>query len=120
MIRNLALTLGLVVMAAGRSEAANIAAIVAPPNLFNIVILVVAVFCVIASVKVLMLVRGGQLARPVQIFAGAFAALVFCQLLTLLRVTEVVVVPAFVPPLMLAATAGLFLYGLLHVRRVLS
>jgi hypothetical protein len=73
-----------------------------------------------ASLKVLMLVKGGQLARGVQMFVGAFALLTLCQLAVVFGTIEVVSVPSFVPPLMLSAMVGLFLYGLLQIRRVLG
>ena len=120
MIRNLALGIGLVLATAGRSEAANIAVITAPPNLLQVVILGVAVACFLASLKVLMLVRGGQLARGVQLFVAAFGLLTLCQLLVVFGTVEILNVPSFVPPLVLSGTAGLFLFGLMQIRRVLG
>jgi hypothetical protein len=120
MMRNLVLGIGLVLATASRSEAANIAVITAPPNLLQVVILAAAVACLMASVKVLILVRGGQLAKAVQLFVAAFALLTMCQLLVLFGTIEVLSVPSFVPPLMLSGMAALFLYGLMQIRRVLG
>ncbi len=73
-----------------------------------------------ASFKVLLLVRGGQLARGVQLFVAAFGLLALCQLLVLFGTIEVLSVPSFVPPLILSGMTGLFLFGLMQIRRVLG
>ena len=120
MRRTIALGVGLVLATAGRSEAANIAVITAPPNLLQLVILGVAIACFMAALKILVLVRGGQLARGVQLFVAAFGLLSLCQLLVLFGTIEILSVPSFVPPLLLSVMAGVFLYGLMQIRRVLG
>ena len=105
---------------AGRAEAANFAVIASPPTLFNVLILAVAIACVCGAFKVLALVRGGQLSKSWQFFVAGFGVLGLCQLAMLAGAFEIITLPAFVVPAGLAVMTGLFLFGIIETKRVLS
>jgi len=105
---------------ASRAEAANFAVITSPPTLLNLFILVFAVACVAGAVKVLALVRGGQLSKSWQLFLGGFGVLTLCELGILGNSFEIFSLPSFVVPAGLVLMSGLFFFGILETRRVLS
>ncbi len=106
--------------AAAPAHAANFAVITNPPTLLNLFILGVAVACVTATAKVHALVRGGELSKSWQLFMAGFGVLGACELALLADSFELLALPSFVTPLGLMAMAGLFLYGVLEAKRVLS
>ena len=110
----------LVGVSAGRAEAANFAVITSPPTLLNILILAFAVACLAAAIKVLALVRGGQLSKSWQLFAAGFAVLALCEMAVLGSSFEIIVLPSFVVPASLVLMSGLFLFGIIETKRVLS
>jgi len=115
----LATVLGFALLA-GRAEAANFAVITSPPTLINVVIFAISLGGVWGSVKVLSLVRGGQLSKSWQFFLAAFIVLVLCQVAMLLSALEIIVLPSFVIPACMAITTGLLLLGIIETKRVLS
>jgi hypothetical protein len=114
------LTLLLLTGASTEAHAANIAVLFTAPNLFNIVVLGLAVVGTVGSFKVYSLVRGGGLSRSWLFFAGGFVVLGLSQLLFLLDVTEVAELPSFVAPAVVAVAAGLILYGIWDAKRILG
>ncbi len=114
----LLLTLGLCASAC-RVEAANFAVITSPPTLLNILILGIAVAGVRGAVRVLSLVRGGQLSRSWQYFVAAFVMLGLSQLAVLGRAFEVFSLPAIIVPAGFAVMTGLFLLGIIETKRAL-
>ena len=105
---------------AARAEAANLAVITNPPTMLNVLVLFCAAACVGGSFKVLSLVRGGRLSRSWQVFLAGFALLAVSQIIMLCQAFEIATLPEFTVPAVLAAVAGLFLYGVLEVKRTLS
>ncbi|HWR83657.1 MAG TPA: hypothetical protein VN285_10160 [Candidatus Deferrimicrobium sp.] len=105
---------------ADQAQAANLAVIVSPPTLLNLIILGVGIACVMGAVKVLSLVRGGQMSRSWQLFAAGFGVLVLCEFLLVANAIEIITLPSFVVPAGLAVMSGLFLYGIRETRRVLG
>lgn len=105
---------------AGRAEAANLAVITSPPTLLDVLILAFAVACAGATFKVLTLVRGGQLSKSWQFFVAGFGVLGLCQLAKLAGALEIITLPTFVVPACLAVMTGLFLFGIIETKRVLS
>ena len=103
-----------------RAEAANLAVITSPPTLLHFVILGISVAGVLGSLKVLNLVRGGQLSRSWQYFAAAFFVLVLCQIATLGGSFGILALPSFVIPFCLVVMTGLFLMGIRETKRALS
>ncbi|RKX29478.1 MAG: hypothetical protein DRP47_01695 [Candidatus Zixiibacteriota bacterium] len=110
----------LLIISNSRVEAANFAVITAPPTMLNLLILIFGFVCVGVAFRVHTVVRGGQLSRSWIFFMSAFALLVLSQLLSLLQAMEVMSLPGFVIPACLAVMAGLFLYGVLEIRKVLG
>ena len=102
-----------------RVEAANFAVITSPPTLINILVLGIAVAGVRGAVKVLSLVRGGQLSRSWQYFVAAFAMLGLSQLAILGRAFEIINLPTFIVPACFAVMTGLFLLGIIETKRAL-
>ena len=116
-------SLALVLLAAApasEAHAANLAVITSPPTLLNIVVLAGAVVCTLGAYRVIGLVRGGLLSRSWQFLAGGFAVLALAQLLSLIGALELVALPAFVVPTLLAVMAGLIAYGVYEVARTLG
>jgi len=120
MKKKILLSLLFVGAGAAPAQAANFAVITSPPTLLNGLILAFAVACVSGAVKVLALVRGGQLSKSWQLFAAGFAVLALCQLAILGSSFEIIVLPWFVVPAGLILMSALFLFGIIETRRVLS
>jgi hypothetical protein len=120
MKKTIALTTALLVAASTEAHAANIAVMFTAANLFNIVILGLAVVGAVGSFKVFSLVRGGVLSKSWLFFIGGFGLLGVAQLLLLLNATEVTSLPAFVMPALVAGAAGLILYGIWDAKRILG
>lgn len=105
---------------ASQAEAANFAVITSPPTFLNVLILVFAVACLAAAVKVLALVRGGRLSKSWQLFAAGFAVLALCEIVLLGNSFEIITLPSFVVPAGLVLMSGLFLFGIIETKRVLG
>ena len=103
-----------------RAEAANLAVITNPPTMINALIFVGAVICAGGAFKVFSLVRGGRMSRCWQMFFGGFALLAAAEIIMVLQALEIVFLPEVVVPGLLALMAGLFLFGILDVKRTLS
>lgn len=116
----LPLTLILTAALAAPAHAANFAVIATPPTALSLVLVGVAVGCLLGSVKVMGLIRGGQLTRGWQMFVFAFAALALGQFVSVLKDLELVRIPGFIVPALLVVMAGLFLYGVYQTRRTLE
>ncbi|MDH4158481.1 MAG: hypothetical protein OEW00_14525 [candidate division Zixibacteria bacterium] len=110
----------LVVFSSGNVHAANIAVIASPPNLLNLAVLLIAVFGIVASFKVLALVRGGVFSRSWQLFVAAFGVLALAQLAFLINTIEMLLLPTVVVPALVVVATGLFLYGIWEAKRVLG
>jgi len=110
----------LMLAAASRAEAANLAVITNPPNALNLLVLVGAIAATGGAVKVLGLVRGGRLSKCWQLFVGGFALLAISQIIMLCQVMEVFAWPEMVAPAIAVAAVGLLFYGILEVKRTLS
>lgn len=104
----------------GSANAANFAVITSPPTILNIVVMITAIVCVVVGLKVVDLVRGGQLSKVWQTFIGAFVVLVLAEAALLGASFEILTLPDFVAPAMMVLSIGLFLYGLLETKRVLG
>ena len=107
-------------MIAGRAEAANLAVITQPPTILNLAVFLVAGAAVVICLQVWSVVKGGYLSRSWQLFGAGFALLLISQLSVLLQTFEIVVLPVWVTPTLLALMAALFCYGAFETRRVLS
>ncbi len=110
----------LLVFTSSNVYAANIAVIASPPNLLNLIVLIIAVIGIATSFKVLALVRGGVFSKSWQVFVAAFVSLALAQLIFLLNTVEMLVLPAFAVPALVVVAAGLFLYGIWEAKRILG
>jgi hypothetical protein len=120
MRRKLILSFVVLVVSAGESQAANLAVITSPPTIMNILVLFFAGGCLALCFQLLSLVRGGLFGKIWQWFTIGFALLALSQIAALLSVFEVVAMPGFMVPALLVLMAGIFLYGILEAKRVLS
>lgn len=102
------------------AHAANVAVIATPPTLLDTLVLGLAIFATVTSMKVFDLVRGGLLSRSWQLFAGGFAALALAQLLRILNAMEILSLPSFVVPAVVMIMIGLFIMGVIQTRKTLG
>lgn len=100
--------------------AANLAMITSTPTMMDIVILICGVGCVFGAMKVLNLVRGGQFSKTWQFLLGGFSVLIIVQLLRILNAIEILMLPVFIIPACIILMMGLFLYGIIEAKRILS
>ncbi|MEA3297110.1 MAG: hypothetical protein U9R56_04535 [candidate division Zixibacteria bacterium] len=120
MNKTIALAAGFLLAGTSSVHAANFAVIKSPPTILNFVILVFAISCLVGSFKVTELLRGGFLSKSWFFFAAGFAALALGQLMALLDAFEIVGVPAFLIPALLALMVGFFTCGVLETKRTLG
>lgn len=91
-----------------------------PPALLTLVIFLCACACVAFCFQVYSLVRGGQFSRGWILFMSGFAVLALSQLGLLLDGFGIIVLNRYIVPGMLVIMTGLFFYGLMETKRVLS
>lgn len=109
-----------VLFSSSQACAANIGVIVSPPTMLKFVVFGVVIGCVVTSIKLLGVLKGGLLFKSGQIFMFAFAVLGLSQLAALLNDFEILVLPEFVGPALWAVVCGLFLYGIFEARKILE
>lgn len=120
MVNRVFIGLAIILLSATRSEAANVAAVVTPPGLFSLVILLIACGCTVLGFKVLSAVRGGLLSKSWRFMVAGFVSLVLAQLTILLRDMEILNLPGWVAPGLLVVMIAALFAGLLHTKRVLG
>ena len=109
-----------VVAASSKAMAANIAVITSPPTLLTFVVFGVAIGCLVGSVKLLSVLKGGLLFRSWQIIMFGFGVLAVSQMASLLSDFEIVNLPDFVSPALWVVVCGLFLYGIFEAKKTLD
>ncbi len=109
--------LGIMLGGTGSAHAANLAVIKSPPALISLVIFIVAVVCIVVTLKLLELIRGGLLSKSWQLFLAGFSALAVAQVVYLLSAFEVVAIPAYVVPALLVVMTGLFTFGAFEAKK---
>lgn len=109
-----------VLFGGGQATAANIAVITSPPTMLKFVVFGVVIGCLVASVKLMAVLKGGLLFKSWQIFMFAFAVLGLSQLAALLKDFEIFALPEFVGPALWALVCGLFLYGIFEAKKILD
>lgn len=120
MNRILPLSILMVLASAARADAANLAVITNPPTIVNLLVFVGAVACAGGAIKVFGLVRGGRLSKSWQLFIVGFILLAVSEIILLCQTVEVLTLPEFVVPTLLAAMAVVFLFGILEVKKTLG
>ena len=102
------------------AEAANFAVVAAAPNLMSLAVMIIAIAGIVMSLKAMSIVKGGLLSKGFQIITGGFLVLALSQIALLVNEASVMALPTIVVPALLAATAGLFCYGIFETGRSLS
>ena len=120
MKRIVSIAISLVVIAGATANAANFAVITSPPTLLNAFILLIAIACVVGSMKIFELVRGGQMSKSWQILILGFIIFAASQIASLCVAFEIISLPAYVVPSLVVVALGLFLYGIFETKRILS
>jgi hypothetical protein len=120
MKRTLFTTGMIALLASSTTHAANVAVIASPPTLLDTLVLGLAVFATVTSLKVFDLVRGGLLSKSWQFFAGGFAALALAQLMRILNAMEIFNLPTFVVPAIVMIMIGLFIMGVIQTKKTLG
>ena len=110
----------LVLSLSSRTQAANLAMIVSPPNFLSLVVLGLSVAAIVVGFQLLKVIRGGYLSRAWQIFIAGFGVLAIGQILALVRATEIAAIPVWVVSAMTAISAGVFFYGVFETKKVLG
>ena len=119
-MKKIILTVVFLMAATANAQAANLAVITSPPTILNILVLLFACACLFLCSQVLGLVKGGQLSKIWQMFLLGFTLLAFSQIASLLHTFEILAVPGFVVPVLMALMVGLFMYGMYETKRILS
>ena len=101
-------------------HAANFAVITQPPTMLSAVVFLVGVGCLVGTLKVLSLLKGGLLFKSWQIFMAAFIVLVLSQATNLINDFELFLMPTFAVPALLLLALGLFLYGVFETKKTLE
>ena len=88
--------------------------------IFNTVLLICALICLIWSLKILSLVRGGLISRSWQMFALGFSFLTLAQLMVVAESAGVFAVPTYVTTVLYLMMTFTWLIGLYQTRKVLG
>jgi hypothetical protein len=115
----LLLPIGLVERTAAAQPAPAVA-VTTPPALLTALIFLSACACVAFCFQVYSLVRGGQFSRCWVLFLVGFVILALSQFGLLLDGFGLIALNRYIVPGMLVIMSGLFAYGLLDTKRVLS
>ena len=107
-------------MGVGNAHAANLAVISQPPTILNLVVLVIACLATMVCVQISGAVKGGQLSRAWQMFMIGFGVLALSQVAMLLNTLEIIVLPLWIAPLLMAVCLGLLAYGVFEAKRILA
>ena len=114
------LVLLMILAIAQPTKAANFAALAQPPTMLNVAILIIACACFVFCMQLVSLVRGGYLSRSWLMFMIGFGVLALGQISRLMVEFEIMVLPSWLIPMLMALMAGAFLNGLLETKRSLS
>jgi hypothetical protein len=88
--------------------------------IFNIVLLLCAIICLIWSLKILSLVRGGLISKSWQMFVLGFCFLILAQLLAVGEKAGLFVLPVYIGTVLYLMMAMTWLAGLYQTRKVLG
>ncbi|MBN2226431.1 MAG: hypothetical protein JW763_03620 [candidate division Zixibacteria bacterium] len=89
-------------------------------SIFNLILLLCAIVCLIWSLKIMSLVRGGVLSRTWQMFGLGFGFLMLAQLLILGGRVNAFQLPGFVTTAFYVMMAITWLVGLYQTRKILG
>lgn len=116
----LVLTLLTPVLLCSQARAADFSSIKQVPVMLNLLILVGAVACLAIAVRLLGLVKGGALARGIQMWLISFVTLAVAQVIILADKFGFFTVTFDLAAVLYVGTVILWFSGLLHARKVLG
>ena len=105
---------------AGEAQAANLAVIKSPPTILDLAVLLLAFAAIAVGFQLLGSLKGGYLSRSWQFFIGGFGVVALSQIAKLLQVFEIVVLPAWIAPMLLLAGVGVLFYAVFETKRILG
>ena len=120
MRKGLAAAVLFTLLGVGNAHATNLAVISQPPTILNLVVLVIACVATLVCIQVSGAVKGGQLSRAWQMFMTGFGVLALSQIAMLLDTFEIVALPLWIAPLLMAVCLGLLAYGVFEAKRILA
>jgi hypothetical protein len=88
--------------------------------IFNTILLICAAICLIWSLKILSLVRGGLISRSWQMFALGFSFLTLAQMIVVGESAGFFAIPAYVTTVLYLLMTFTWLVGLYQTRKVLG
>jgi len=112
--------LGILLLSSSNTYAANFAVITQPPTLLSVIVFLAGIGCLLGSMKILSLLRGGLLFKSWQIFLSAFIVLILSQGVSLVNDFEIFLMPSFAVPALLLLSIGLFLFGVFETKKTLE
>ncbi len=112
--------LSLVLLSSADAHAANFAVITQPPTMLSAIVFFVGIGCLVGSIKILSLIKGGLLFKSWQIFLSAFIVLIISQAANLINDLEIFILPSFVVPALLLLAIGLFMLGVFETKKTLE
>lgn len=112
--------LSLVLLSSTNAHAANFAVITQTPTMLSAIVFLVGIGCLVGSLKILSLIKGGLLFKSWQIFLSAFIVLIISQAANLINDIEIFILPSFVVPALLLLAIGLFMLGVFETKKTLE
>ena len=112
----------LVVVLAGNTAYASIQLedFYSTSSIFNITLLICALICLMWSLKIMSLVRGGLMSKSWQMFVIGFGFLVIAQVFVIGENAQLFLLPGYIISVFYLLMAVMWLIGLYKTRRVLG
>jgi hypothetical protein len=121
MINTLFLAILLVVLVGNAAQASiKIEDFYTTTSIFDIILLVCALICLLWSLRIMSLVRGGLMSKSWQMFVLGFCFLVIAQVFTLGENARLFFLPGYVSTALYLLMAIMWLGGLYRTRRILG
>ena len=124
MKKNILMTGGVVLTALLNAEPAraaiDTAELYSTASIFNLILLLCAIVCLVWSLKIMSLVRGGVLSRTWQMFGLGFGFLLLAQVLILGGRVNAFQLPGFMTTAFYVMMAITWLVGLYQTRKILG
>jgi hypothetical protein len=89
-------------------------------SIFHIILLICAIICLVWSLKILSLVRGGLMSKSWQMFVIGFCFLTFAQLLAIGENANLFYIPGYILTVLYLIMTLTWLVGLYQTRKILG
>jgi len=89
-------------------------------SIFDITLLICAFICLLWSLRIMSLVRGGLMSKSWQMFVLGFGFLVIAQLIALGANAQLFLIPGYITTVLYLLMAVMWLAGLYRTRRILG